>query len=173
MPKSPVVRKPEPVSAAVGRLRSTGCSSAAFLAVFGCARANTPGPLNPLRLSPQHATAVVANLSREVAWYEHVLGFRKGPSFLSGPDFKLQQMTLPGYRIDLVWQRGSVRPPRRPEYFQQGWLHVDFTTPTLEADLRRLLAQHVHVTVIRNGQSAIRRLVLHDPEGNEIEILPR
>lgn len=154
-------------------MRSIAWSLVAVLVALGCAQARTPVPLNPLRLSPQHATVVVANLGREVAWYEHVLGFRKRRSFLSGPVFKLQQMTIPEYRIDLVWQKGSARPRHRPEYFQQGWVHVDFATPAIEADLRRLHAEHVQVTVIRDGQSAVRRLVLHDPEGNEIEILPR
>lgn len=143
-----------------------------ILAALGCARAHARDPINPLQLQPQHATAVVADLSGEVAWYEHVLGFRKGLGFLSDPDFKLQQMVIPGYRVDLVWQKGSTRPRRRPEYFQQGWMHVDFMTPILESVLRRLQAEHVAVTVIRDHQSTLRRLVLHDPEGNEIEILP-
>jgi|SRR5579864_8070968 len=130
--------------------------------------------INPLQLSPQHATASVADLDKESAWYERVLGFKEIQRFKNGTDSELRQMGIPGYRIDLIWQKGSVRPSPGTIAPNQGWLHVVFKTPILDSVYKRLLDAGTDVKAIRNGQSsAISRLMLHDPEANEIEILPQ
>src|ERR1700722_5497247 len=54
-------------------------------------------------------TASVANLEQEAAGYERVLGFHRSALLGGRKDFGLYQMTMPGNRIDLVWQVGSAR----------------------------------------------------------------
>jgi hypothetical protein len=89
--------------------------------------------LNPLHLSTNHVTASVANLEQEAAWYERVLGFHRSALLLGGrKDFGLYQMTMPGNRIDLVWQMGSARHQQAKGRMEQGWLHVVFNTPDLK-----------------------------------------
>jgi catechol 2,3-dioxygenase-like lactoylglutathione lyase family enzyme len=126
---------------------------------------------NPLRLAPHHATASVANIDLESAWYERVLGFQELNRFHQ-PDMELRNLGIPGYRIDLISQRNSARTASATGPAMQGWLHVVFSTDAIEADYKRLLALGVEVKVDRTAQSAISRLVFHDPEGNELEIVP-
>ncbi len=82
-------------------------------------------------------------------------------------------MGISGYRIDLVWQKGSSRPHGTTGSFQQGWLHVVFKTPALDEDYKRLTEAKANVVADKDSQSKITRLLLHDPEGNEIEIFPK
>jgi len=93
---------------------------------------------NPLRLSPDHATASVADLDKESQW----------------------------------WQKGSSRPRDVDGYFKQGWMHVVFRTSTIDADYQRLVELGTDVKADRTPQSTTARLVFHDPEGNELEIVP-
>lgn len=125
---------------------------------------------NPLELSPHHATASVADIDKETAWYEQVLGFKELQRFNTSPDFQLRQMGIPGYRIDLVWQKGSSRQ-RLSGYAAQGWLHVVFKTPVIDADLKRLEELKTDVKATRDDKSVVTRLTFHDPEGNELEIV--
>lgn len=125
---------------------------------------------NPLALVPDHATISVADLAKERDWYTRVLGFRQIDHIERGPDFAICMMGIPGYRIDLVWQRGSSRSKRAVGDFEQGWRHIVFRTTILDQDYRRLLALQTDVIADRNSNSAITRLLLRDPEGNEVEI---
>ena len=128
---------------------------------------------NPMGLLPNHATASVADLEKESEWYRRVLGFHQVRRVHASPDFEVLQMGIPGYRIDLVWQKGSSRPHEAQGSFQQGWLHVVFETPAIDAAYKRLVDLGTDVKADRNTQAAITRLVFHDPEGNELEIVPR
>src|ERR1700712_4303073 len=83
---------------------------------------------NPLHLSANHVTASVANLEQEAAWYERVLGFHRSALLGGRKDFGLYQMTMPGNRIDLVWEVGSARHQQAKGRMEQGWLHVVFNT---------------------------------------------
>jgi hypothetical protein len=76
--------------------------------------------LNLLNLSTNHVTASVANLEQEAAWYERVLGFHRSELLGGRKDFGLYQMTMPGNRIDLVWQKGSARPQQEKGRLEQG-----------------------------------------------------
>jgi catechol 2,3-dioxygenase-like lactoylglutathione lyase family enzyme len=87
--------------------------------------------VNPLHLSTNHVTASVADLEREAEWYERVLGFRRSKLLGGRKDFGLYQMTMPGNRIDLVWEQGSSRHRQAEGRLEQGWLHVVFNTPDL------------------------------------------
>ena len=127
--------------------------------------------LNPLDLSANHVTASVANLEQEAAWYERVLGFHRSALLGGRKDFGLYQMTMPGNRIDLVWQMGSARHQQTKGRMEQGWLHVVFNTPDLKAAYEYLVAQGTDVTIERNEDQKIVHLTLHDPEGNEIGLV--
>lgn len=126
---------------------------------------------NPLQLSPHHATAVVNDMEKEARWYERVLGFKEVQRFRTGADFELRQMGIPGYRLDLLWQRGSVRPETPSGTPRQGWLHVVFQSPAIDANYKRLVTEGTDVKASRNAESVITRLTFHDPEGNELEIV--
>lgn len=128
--------------------------------------------LNPLQLSSHHVTASVADLDKEAEWYQRVLGFRKSQRLGNRADFAVVQMTIPGYRIDLVWQKGSSRQHQAEGAFEQGWLHIVFQTPAIEAAYKRLVELGTDVKADRDSHATITHLELHDPEGNEIGISP-
>jgi|GEM_PF-1880836 len=125
---------------------------------------------NPLRLAPDHATASVANLDSECAWYERVLGFQE-LSRGGQADFQVRHLGIPGYRIDLVWQKGSSRQRLLSGALVQGWFHVVFKTDALDAAYQRLMTLGTDATANRSDQGALARLIVHDPEGNELEIV--
>lgn len=127
--------------------------------------------LNPLRLSPHHVTASVADLEKEASWYERVLGFERSKLLGNPQDFSMYQMTMPGYRIDLVSQKGSTRQHGKTGAFEQGWLHVVFKTPDINTAYKWLVAQGTDVVAHRDQNDAITRVTFHDPEGNELEIV--
>lgn len=127
---------------------------------------------NPLQLSPDHATASVADLDKESLWYQQVLGFVETKRFRGGDEFEVRNLSLGGYRIDLVRHKGSSRPQGVEGYFKQGWMHVVFRSPAIDADYQRLIELGTDVKADRTPESLIARLVLHDPEGNELEIVP-
>jgi catechol 2,3-dioxygenase-like lactoylglutathione lyase family enzyme len=128
--------------------------------------------VNPLQLAPHHVTASVADIDKESEWYQRVLGFREIARENNGTDFALRQMGIPGYRIDLRWSKGTVRPAREGVQPGQGWFHVVFKTPKIEAVLQKLTDEKTDVKAYKNGQALITRMVVHDPEGNEVEIVP-
>ena len=128
---------------------------------------------NPLQLTPHHATISVADVDKETQWYQRVLGCVEVNRFHGSDDFEVRQMAIAGYRIDLVWQRGSSRQHATTGYFTQGWLHVVFKTPAIDAAYQRLVELGTDVKADKNPQAAIARLIFHDPEGNELEIVPQ
>ena len=128
---------------------------------------------NPLALAPDHATISVADLAKERDWYTSVLGFKQIDHLERGADFAISMMGIPGYRIDLLWQRGSARSKRGTGDFEQGWRHIVFNTTMLDQDYKRLVALQTDVTADRDSKSAITRLLVHDPEGNEFEIFAK
>jgi catechol 2,3-dioxygenase-like lactoylglutathione lyase family enzyme len=125
---------------------------------------------NPLQLAPYHATASVADLDRETDWYQRVLGFKLARRIAVSDGFEVRQLAIPGYGIDLAWQKGSSRQHQTTGYFSQGWMHIVFKTPAVEAAYKHLQDLGTDVHAERNPQGVISRLVVHDPEGNEIEI---
>jgi catechol 2,3-dioxygenase-like lactoylglutathione lyase family enzyme len=139
---------------------------------WGTTETQAPGPvdINPMQLQADHVTASVADLDKEEAWYERVFGFREIVRHKRGPDFEVRHLSLGVYHIDLAWQKGSVRQ-KETQYFRQGWEHVVFTTPALESAYERLVKMGTDARADRNGKGLIWRVFLHDPEGNELEIV--
>jgi len=124
---------------------------------------------NPLKLTPHHATISVADLDKESRWYASVLGLEKSNQFDS-QDIRGCSMILPGYSIDLIQQKGSSRRDAQIGLLRQGWLHVVFRTPMIEEALKRLEAAGTDVKAFKYDNGRLQRLILHDPEGNEVEL---
>lgn len=136
--------------------------------------ASAPQAMTVLELRAEHATISVANIDNERNWYRDKLGFTQTRHIERGPDFEIWQLTIPGYRMDLVRVTGSQRPKSpTPLYLQQGWVHITFSTPDIAKSYEFLKTAGTDVKADLNDHNAITRLVLHDPEGNEIEIFPR
>jgi catechol 2,3-dioxygenase-like lactoylglutathione lyase family enzyme len=126
-------------------------------------------------LAPHHVTISVENLDRVSEWYVTVLGFKPEPHAGNDPNFQVQHVTIPGYRIDLIQFKGSSRPaPANPIYLRQGWIHIAFSVPDLPAALKQLQALNTDVRADNKDAKGLpTRLVVHDPEGNEIELFSR
>ena len=119
---------------------------AAYMAVAVCmvqtARAQTGlSPSGPTaapsvldHMEPDHATISVQDLDRERDWYMKVFGF-KVLRHMTNPTSEVLMMAMPGFRIDLLKQQGSSKPPAaKPLALQQGWLHVVFNVPPEEVE---------------------------------------
>jgi catechol 2,3-dioxygenase-like lactoylglutathione lyase family enzyme len=140
----------------------------------GLAQAEDSHPAPLTGLAPDHATISVENLDRTADWYQRFLGFKVAQRFDTNPDFLLEQLSIPGYRIDLVKYKGSVRPASvNPLYLQQGWVHVVFNVQDLPAAFKEPQALNVNVAADKDANGVPTRLVMHDPEGNEIELVMR
>jgi catechol 2,3-dioxygenase-like lactoylglutathione lyase family enzyme len=128
-------------------------------------------PAQVTGLVPDHATLSVENIEREAEWYQRVLGFKLLPPDAGDPNFLNWHLMIPGYRIDLVKFKGSKRPaPVDPIYLQQGWIHVVFHVEDVATAYKQLQALHVEPKVGKDAKGELIQLLLHDPEGNEIEI---
>jgi catechol 2,3-dioxygenase-like lactoylglutathione lyase family enzyme len=137
------------------------------------ALAADPAPAdNGLHLQPPRTISLtVANLDREVDWYVKVLGGRETMRHHETPLEELRRVEIAGYRVDLIWHQGSSRPT--PQQYQEGYDHISFQSTDLEADFKWLGAHGIQVEPIRDPKTnAMRRMVFHDPEGNEIRIEP-
>jgi catechol 2,3-dioxygenase-like lactoylglutathione lyase family enzyme len=118
---------------------------------------------SPPRLSMNHVTASVADLNQEAEWYERVLGFHRSELLGGRKDFGLYKMTMAGNRIDLVWQMGSARHQQAEGRLEQGWLHVVFNTPDLDAAHKYLVAQGTDVKIERDAQQRVVHLTCTIP----------
>lgn len=127
-----------------------------------------------LDLRAQHATISVSDINNERNWYSDKLGFVQARHIERGPDFEIWQLTIPGYRMDLIRVTGSQRPKApSPLYLQQGWVHIAFSTPDMRKAFNFLKAAGADVKADFDENQQITRLVVHDPEGNEIELFAR
>jgi catechol 2,3-dioxygenase-like lactoylglutathione lyase family enzyme len=124
---------------------------------------------NPLQLSSHHVSLSVADLDKQQAFYEKVLGFKMG-TVRKNDDSETRQLVIPGYAINLTRRNGSMRHPRSEGNLEQGWFHIVLATPILDEVRKRLEAQQVPTRpAMMNG--ALARLLVFDPEGNEIELI--
>lgn len=133
------------------------------------ARSNTePSPLTGLKV--EHITFSVANIDRETDWLGKVFGFK---IFRSGGEANStsRNLSIPGFRIDLIQLQGSSRPPvPNPRDLQQGFIHVVFQVPDLEAAYRQLKVLNQDVMREYYPGTELWGLKLDDPEGNEFEL---
>ncbi len=114
----------------------------------------------------------VSDWDKECQWYQKVLGFRQLKEPKQGPERKICYLTIPGYRLDVLWQKGSVRHQITTGSLEQGWLNIEFKSSDMDGAYKYLTEQGIKVTVDRAANSSIAHLKFLDPEGNEIGITP-
>jgi catechol 2,3-dioxygenase-like lactoylglutathione lyase family enzyme len=125
---------------------------------------------NPHHFSPDHATVSVADWDKECQWYQRILGFHELKTAKLGPDRKICYLGIPGYRVDVLWQKGSVRHQVTTGSLEQGWLNIELKTSDIDGVYKFLVDQGIDVKVDRGENSSIQHLKFLDPEGNEIGI---
>jgi catechol 2,3-dioxygenase-like lactoylglutathione lyase family enzyme len=126
----------------------------------------------PLQFAADHVSLSVANMATEVAWYEHVMGFKEVRHANFTPTVEFVELSIPGYRIDVIQNKASVRHRVLAPEMEQGWKHIAFLTPAIETNLSTLQALKTDVVPMKNKDGSFFKITLHDPEGNEIEIQP-
>jgi methylmalonyl-CoA/ethylmalonyl-CoA epimerase len=131
--------------------------------------AGAQAPANPLHLKPHHATAAVADLDRAVRWYEQMLGFTVMDRGDRPNGMRFADLVIPGYGIGLVQNPG---PPPATSSTRGGWIHIVFSVPDPARAYETLKGRGADVSVRGNpAPSPITTFLLHDSEGNEIEIV--
>ena len=126
------------------------------------------GP-NPLQLRPDHATAAVADVDRAIRWYQEVLGFAIVNRGERQNGARFADLSIPGYGIGLVQNPGAAAPPPTT---RSGWLHIVFAVPDPARAYATLKARGADVSTRGNiAPAQITTFILHDSEGNEIEIV--
>ena len=125
---------------------------------------------NPLGLKPHHATAAAADVDRAVKWYQDVLGFtliNRGSRQNGATQFA--DLEVPGFGIGLI-QTG--RATSAAAAGASGWVHIVFSVPDPDRAYTLLKMRGAEVTVRPNAPPGpIKTFLIHDSEGNEIEIV--
>jgi catechol 2,3-dioxygenase-like lactoylglutathione lyase family enzyme len=142
----------------------------------------TAGPSVLNFLAPDHATIMVKNIDVERDWYIRVFGATVLRNVHNGHS-DMTMIQIPGYRIDLLspkdMDKSTVGQPKGPHL---GWTHVDFSLPPeeIESAYNVLKVRGTDVKPSTMASSANKEhpgqmwlIGLHDPEGNEIEIVAR
>jgi catechol 2,3-dioxygenase-like lactoylglutathione lyase family enzyme len=132
-----------------------------------------PAAGNELGLFVDHVTIGAADLDRLADWYERVLGVKATP-VAHRPAYDLRQIFIPGFRIDLLFKKGSIRAEKAPmDNDKQGLVRVAFGAHDIDAAYQRLVAQGVKLEATRNPQGQITSMHFNDPEGNGLEVAKR
>lgn len=156
--------------------------AATVLVVAFCSPGRAQSTQNPLQLKPHHATAAVADLDRAIQWYQQMLGFKvvnrgerpNGTRFadleIAGPPSRDGASTGPVFGIGLV--QNPATPSQPGSAARSGWIHIVFSVPDPARAFATLKARGADVTVRGNPAPAqITTFLLHDIDGNEIEIV--
>jgi len=137
-----------------------------FTAFCGPASAQS----TPLPLKPDHATAAVVDLDRAVRWYEGMLGFKVVNRGDRPNGARFADLTIPGFGIGLVQNAGTGTPTINGS--RSGWIHIVFSVPDPAQAFATLKSRGADVATRGNPAPAqITTFLLHDSEGNEIEIV--
>jgi len=157
----------------IGRIRLGALALVLALGPFPDGFAQSSDANSLQLLQPRTVTLVVADLPKEVEWYQTILGFHDTHQFDQGkpdPDNRAIRVALGNFRLDLVWHRGSTRPPP-PARYQEGYSHLSFETTAIDGCYAWLRAHGIAVDAVRDRTTqGLRILRFHDPEGNEIHI---
>ena len=125
---------------------------------------------NPLGLKPDHATAAAADIDRAVRWYQEMLGFRVTNRGERPNGSKFADLEMPGFGIGLVQNPGAASPTISAA--RSGWFHMVFSVPDVARAYATLRDRGADVSTRGNAApSPITTFLLHDSEGNEIEIV--
>lgn len=132
--------------------------------------AQDAGDENPLQLKAHHASLSVDDLDRAQAFYQDILGFKPG-NVRKADNGETRQLVIPGFAINLTKRIGSMRHPRAEGSLEQGWIHIVLETPILDEVRARLDEQSVPNRPALNADGELSRLLVFDPEGNQIELI--
>jgi catechol 2,3-dioxygenase-like lactoylglutathione lyase family enzyme len=127
---------------------------------------------NPLRLQAHHITASVIDIDRAIKWYQDVLGFtliERGTR--QNGNFKFAELKIPGFGVALVQTGSPAAPPAGRVVAPPDWVHIVFTVP-IPMPLQNAQAAAQTCSCVQASTSPIREFLMHDSEGNEIEIFP-
>jgi catechol 2,3-dioxygenase-like lactoylglutathione lyase family enzyme len=146
-----------------------------------CSPGRAQSTQNPLQLKPHHATAAVADLDRAIRWYEQMLGFKvvnrgERPNGMRFADLGIAAPALrDGASAGQVFGIGLVQNPATPSQpapARSGWIHIVFSVPDPARAFATLKSSGADITVRGNPAPAqITTFLLHDIDGNEIEIV--
>jgi len=141
----------------------------ALLSLAFCSPGSAQSTQNPLQLKPDHATAAVVDVDRAVRWYQDMLGFKVVNRGERPNGTHYADLEIPGYGIGLV-QNPST--PAAPTAGRSGWVHIVFSVPDPARAFATLKAKGAQVSTRGNPPPApITTFLLHDSDGNEIEIV--
>jgi len=133
-----------------------------------CGPAAAQSTQNPLQLKPDHATASVANIDRAVRWYEDMLGFKVMNRGDRPNGSRFADLAIPGFGIGLVQNPGTPSANGA----RSGWIHIVFSVPDPARAFAMLKSRGADVATRGNpAPTQITTFLLHDSEGNEIEIV--
>ena len=137
--------------------------------MFACTSAAAQSPSAPLQLKPHHATAAVADIDRAVKWYQQMLGLTVMNRGDRPNGTRFADLQMPGFGIGLVQNPGT---PSAAAPARSGWIHIVFSVADPASAYATLNARGADVTVRGNTPPAqITTFLVHDSEGNEIEIV--
>jgi len=141
----------------------------ALLSLAFCSPGSAQSTQNPLQLKPDHATAAVVDVDRAVRWYQDMLGFKVVNRGERPNGTRFADLEIPGYGIGLVQNPGT---PPASTGGRSGWVHIVFSVPDPARAFATLKATGAEVSTRGNPPPAqITTFLLHDSEGNEIEIV--
>src|SRR6185369_10610627 len=125
---------------------------------------------NPLQLKPDHATASVGNIDRAVRWYEDMLGFKVVNRGDRANGVRFADLSIPGYGIGLV--QSAATSAAAGSSARSGWIHIVFSVPDPARAFATLKSRGADVTTRGTPAPApVTTFLIHDSEGNEIEIV--
>jgi catechol 2,3-dioxygenase-like lactoylglutathione lyase family enzyme len=135
------------------------------------AAAAEPLARQALALKPHHITAAVVDIERAAKWYQEVLGFKldQRGSRAEGK-FQFAELSLSGFGIALIQLPPGVAKPRGTEALAPSWVHIVFSVSDLPAAFSLLKSRGADVFT-RDNSAATSSFLLHDSEGNEIEVV--
>jgi catechol 2,3-dioxygenase-like lactoylglutathione lyase family enzyme len=160
--------------------RSNAFASLTALMLAWCAADAAQGapadvPENPLGLQVHHVTASVLDIDRATRWYQQVLGFKLvDQGTRNNGAFRFAELRIPGFGIGLVQIGSQEALPPGKSTPAPAWLHVVFAVADpskLFQELHRRGADVFQRAGVR--QDPITSFLMHDSEGNEIEIVAR
>ncbi|MCC7462757.1 MAG: VOC family protein [Gammaproteobacteria bacterium] len=129
-------------------------------------------PVNPLQLEVRHITAAVTDIDRAVQWYQRVLGFRLvGRGERNGGAFRYAELEIPGFGVALVQLAAAQPAPLGERPLAPAWVHIVFAVPDVPAAYEALRARGAGVFTRGPATPPVTTFLLHDSEGNEIEIV--
>lgn len=150
----------------------TLCILMAAVATLAAQAAPSAGAtVNPLQLKAHHVTASVIDLERAMKWYQEMLGFKVvNQGSRQNGAFKFADLAIPGFGIGLV-QNGATAaaPPAGPP--RPAWVHIVFSVPDPNRAFMLLMERGAAPTTRQNGTGPVATFLVHDSEGNEIEIV--